>query len=86
MGGRQKAVAAFARMLYKASHMNDWKRLIAELRDAKKGGMTKAAISKAVGAHVNTITLLERGTTESPGFDLGTKLIALHAQRVRRAA
>lgn len=64
--------------------MNDWKRLIAELRT--KGRMTKADIARALEVHTNTLTLLERGKTDSPRFELGTKLIALHAQRCKRAA
>jgi transcriptional regulator with XRE-family HTH domain len=66
--------------------MTDWKLLIRELRDAKKGRMTKADIARALEVHPNMIREIENGNTKSPRYQTAVKLLELHRQRVRKAA
>lgn len=60
--------------------MTNWKRLIRDLRDKKRGRMTKQAIATVVGVHVNTLREIEQGRTAQPRYELGVKLIELHKQ------
>lgn len=56
----------------------DWPQLIAELIAA---GMTQTEIATECGVRQSTVSELSRGTIKSPSFELGTRLVALHALR-----
>lgn len=60
----------------------DWKKLVSDLTAA---GVTQAQIAELCGVAQSTVSDLQRGATKSPSFELGNKLIALHAERVAPA-
>jgi transcriptional regulator with XRE-family HTH domain len=64
----------------------DWKTLIAELTDRSKGGFTQAALAEKCGCGQSTISEIGRGIITSPNFELGQKLVALHAAHKINAA
>lgn len=55
----------------------DWKKLLQELAEA---GRTQVQIAQHCGVAQSTISDLARGNVKSPSFELGTKLVALHAE------
>ncbi len=59
----------------------DWKKLLAELSEA---GVTQTEIASECGVAQSTISDLNRGASKSPGFELGSRLVALHAARVSK--
>lgn len=54
----------------------DWTKLIA---DIMKAGVAQTVIAKQCGVAQSTISDLHRGATKSPAYELGRKLISLHA-------
>lgn len=50
------------------------------LHQLKQLGYTQTAVAQAVGSPISTINDLANGKTETPSFDLGTALVALHAK------
>lgn len=66
----------------------DWTRLIADLTAAK---LTQARAAELCGVAQSTISDLARGSSKSPSWELGQKLVALHrdccnSQEARDAA
>lgn len=61
----------------------DWKKLIADLVEA---GLTQTVIAEKCGVRQSTISDLHRLPDRSPSFDLGTKLMALHAALPKASA
>lgn len=66
--------------------MTDWKAVIRELRDKKKGRMTKQDIASALQVHPSMIREIENGNTKSPRYETCVKLLALYERRVKRVA
>ena len=68
--------------------MTDWKALIRDLRAKRGGNMTVAQIATAVGAKnpSNISELARNGGSKEPRHHLGQKILALHAERCRKAA
>lgn len=60
----------------------DWPQLIKELADAK---VTQAQIAEACGVTQSTVSEVSRGIIKSPSYTFGTRLIALHGEKVGRA-
>lgn len=52
----------------------DWTKLIAELTAAK---LTQARVAELCGVAQSTISDLARGSSKSPAWELGQKLVAL---------
>lgn len=70
----------------------DWKQLIKDLSDA---GLTQMQIADRCGVAQSTVSDLGRGVSNSPSFQLGSKLLELrtacapadpNAEKVRDAA
>jgi len=57
--------------------MRDWSKLIAELSAAN---LTQEQIGTHCGAKQSTISDLKNGKTSMPSYDVGRKLVELHAQ------
>ena len=56
----------------------NWTKLLADLATA---GMTQTEIAAECGVSQSTISDLSRGEIKAPSFELGSKLVALHAHR-----
>jgi transcriptional regulator with XRE-family HTH domain len=61
----------------------DWKQVIADLMAA---GESQTKLAEKCGVAQSTISDLYRGASRSPSFDLGRRLLDLHAARVRTEA
>ena len=65
----------------------NWIKIIAELTDRTKGGLTQTELAKRCGCGQSTISEIGRGEILSPNFELGQKLVALHAaMKINEAA
>jgi predicted XRE-type DNA-binding protein len=60
----------------------DWKKLISDLAEI---GMTQVQIAEACGVAQSTVSDLARVDGRSCSFELGSKLAALHKERVEAA-
>lgn len=63
--------------------MKTWAQLISDLQAT---GMTYAEIGEAAGCAGSTIGDLATGRSKSPRADAAIRLLALHKERVRKAA
>lgn len=63
--------------------MQDWPKLIAELRAASH---TQEQIADLCNVSQSTISDLKNGKIAMPAYDLGRKLVELHARVVTKAA
>ena len=61
----------------------DWKKLLQDLTEI---GQTQVQIAERCGAAQSTVSELARGRIKSPSFELGTKLVALHAELIGQDA
>lgn len=59
----------------------NWENLIRELRDF---GLTQEGIASAVGVTQPSISALATGKATKPSFELGNKLVLLHARTKRK--
>lgn len=59
----------------------NWESLIRELRDF---GLTQQSIASSVGVTQPTISALAAGKATKPSFELGNKLVQLHARTKRK--
>ena len=55
------------------------------IRDLKAAGLTQEAIASDVGISQPSVSALARGTVTRPSFEVGDKLMRLHARTKRRA-
>lgn len=58
----------------------NWKALI---RDLIETGLTQQQIAQACGTGQSHISALARGSRKSPGWELGERILRLHAERLR---
>ena len=65
----------------------NWTKIIFELTDRAKGGITQTELAKRCGCSQATISDLLRGEIRKPSFTIGQKLVALHAaMKINEAA
>lgn len=58
----------------------DWKKLISDLTEA---GVKQEEIAAECGVSQTAVSDLNRGATKSPSFDFGSRLVALHKERIK---
>jgi predicted XRE-type DNA-binding protein len=58
----------------------DWTNLLRELTAT---GFTQKQIAERCGVAQSTISDLQRGASKEPSYQLGARLVAMHAEQVR---
>jgi predicted XRE-type DNA-binding protein len=58
----------------------DWAQVVADLVTA---GSTQVQIAAALDVSQSTISDIARGASKRPSYDVGSKLLKLHAERVQ---
>lgn len=60
----------------------DWKIIITDIKSGL--GLTQVQIAARIGCSQVTVSELENGKTRTPGYDIGSALMALHKKAKRK--